>query len=297
MQSERLGIVTFFGILVPGTYLAATVVLSLSSVFELLGYNGHAETYNFLHENIALSASAFFFVSYLFGVVLRLFAPHNVDKLARLYLVHIRRNKDDWVKDIFPYKNSLAVRFEKDGMHKMSSFMECLNDRHGVPDNTVFFNYCKLFVDANDEALSKQVHQAEALMRFLSGTALALLGAIIAFFVLSFVAFLIDSTHTYSVIYLSLAIVSMLILCFILERFKHQRRREVIIVWSALHLILNGAVPGAVLKNKNVLIEAAFFPKQCGGDPGSMADKDQETAAVEKLYIKPVEKSRLDDFD
>ena len=259
MQSERLGIITFFGILVPGTYLAATVVLIVSSAFQLFGYNGYAVTYNVLHENIAVSASAFFFVSYLFGVVLRLFAPHIVDKLSGWYLVHVRRKKDDWVSDIFPYKKSLAVRFEKDGMHKISDFMERLNDRYGVPNNTVFFNYCKWFVDANDEALSKQIHQTEALMRFLSGTTLALLIAIIAFIVLS-IAFLIDGTHMYSALHLSLAIASMLILCLILERFKHQRRREVIMVWSALHLILNGGVPGAVLENKDALIETAFFP-------------------------------------
>jgi hypothetical protein len=41
MQSERLGVIVFFGILVPGVYLGCILVLVMASGLEVLGLDGH----------------------------------------------------------------------------------------------------------------------------------------------------------------------------------------------------------------------------------------------------------------
>ena len=139
MNSDRLGVITFFGILVPGAYLMGVFALAFSSILELYGLNGHARAVAFISKNIGLVAGIFLFVSYLLGVLVRLFAPRYVDSLSTWYLLHIRRNKDAWVKDIFPYVASLTTRLQKDGMDDVLKIMNRLNPAFGIENNTVFF--------------------------------------------------------------------------------------------------------------------------------------------------------------
>ena len=117
----------------------------------------------------------FLFVAYLLGVLVRLSAPQCVDKLSTLYLVRFRRNKMEWAKDKFPYEENTSLPVsEKDGMGKVPGIMSKLNIAYGQAGNTPSFNYCKWFIGANDPALSRQVQEAEALVRFLSGTTFVL---------------------------------------------------------------------------------------------------------------------------
>lgn len=43
-----------------------------------------------------------------------------------------------------------------------------------------------------------------------------------------------------------LTLFSVTLLAAILQRFKYQRRREVVVVWSSLYLLLSGAVPNGL---------------------------------------------------
>ena len=50
MQSERLGVITFFGILIPGTYLVGILLLAAASVLELSNIHGHVRIFEFMSK-------------------------------------------------------------------------------------------------------------------------------------------------------------------------------------------------------------------------------------------------------
>jgi hypothetical protein len=194
-----------------------------------------------------------------------------VDKLSEWYLVYVRRNKKEFPKDQFPYKKTLTVRLTEDGMEKIPQLMSRLNAAYGnmgnAPFFTVsgnvgnvsFFNYCKWFIDANDLALSRQVQEAEALVRFLSGTTLVLLIALVPS-ILFPIAFTLRGASLNSAFYCGLLTTDVICLVMILERFKYQRRREVMMVWSCVYLIVNGGTPRDLAHDRDRLCESVFFP-------------------------------------
>jgi hypothetical protein len=258
MPSDKFGVITFFGILIPGAYLAGILVISVASGIELCGLAGHESIVSFVSQYTALSAGVFLFVAYLLGVLVRLFAPEYVDKLSTLYLVHVRRNNEKWVKDKFPYKETLTFRLSADGMVRVPQLMSRLNSTYGRPGNTSFFNYCKWFIDANNIALSMQVQEGEALVRFLSGTSLVLLITLPLALTL-LIAFAFHRAGLSAALYFGLVTIDIISLALILERFKYQRRREVIMVWSCVYLIVNGSTPGDVEHKRDRLCESVFF--------------------------------------
>lgn len=265
MQSERLGVITFFGILIPGSYLSGVFLLSIASFLVLTKSGGHWRLFELMSNNAVFSSLSFFFISYLLGVVLRLFAPSQVDSLSEYYLEYIRRKKNRknqknrWVKDVFPYKETLTSALESGGMAKIPKQMEKLNKTYGNENNTIFFNYCKLFIDTNDPALSRQVQEAEALVRFLSGTTLALIVTVLItlFF---FIIFLLCGIQSFCVAHCGIMILALLCLILILERFKYQRRREVAMVWSCVYLILNKTYSNKNETGLKYNIDDIFFP-------------------------------------
>ncbi len=258
MNSDRFGVIAFFGILVPGSYLTGIFVFAIASILELAGLNGHCNVGAFVTQNIVFSSSVFFFISYLIGILIRLFAPHYVDNLSTFYLFNIRRDKKAWGKEVFPYKERVVSGLKKYGMAKIPEFMERLNPSYGDNDNTPFLNYCKWFIDANDPALSREVQEAEALVRFLSGTTLALLIAL-PLSVSFLVAFTLRGSNLFAVVYGGLFLMEVFSLCLILERFKYQRRREVIMVWSCVYLIVNGGTPISASGSRLHMIDTVFF--------------------------------------
>jgi len=235
------------------------LVLAVTACLELMNLQGHTKVLEIIGKSVTLSAAAFFFVSYLLGVLVRLFAPDFVDRLSKNYLRIIRRNKEDWIKDVFPYKKSLTSYLTRNGMAKVPMLMTRLNSAFGKKNNTSFFNYCKWFIDANDTSLSRQVQQTEALVRFLSGTTLALLIAVPLNFVF-LILFVIYKMPLFYIIYGGLLVMALMSLCLILERFKYQRGREVIMVWSCVYLIINGGSANMDAEKGEKLIESVFFP-------------------------------------
>jgi hypothetical protein len=294
MKSDRFGVIAFIGILVPGAYLAGVLVAAIISYFALVDHELLRKAVRFIAEKPTIPASVFVFVAYLLGVLLRLFAPMVVDRLSTFYFQHVRPGKAahtnsivpstapitspasgdvppvpggnpptitpvDWSTDVFPYKQSLTERLNQNGMAKIPELMEKLNPKFGAAENTPFFNYCKWFLAENAPALSSEIHEAEALVRFLSGTAMSLLVAtpLCAFF---FTAFCISRQPLFASAYAALLVITILCLGLILERFKYQRRREVIMVWSCVYLALNCGCQNSVAGGGNDITETAFFP-------------------------------------
>jgi hypothetical protein len=64
MNSDKLGVIAFFGILVPGAYLAGILAMSFASIVELGGLAGHVRVVGFISHNTAMSAGVFLFVAY-----------------------------------------------------------------------------------------------------------------------------------------------------------------------------------------------------------------------------------------
>ena len=234
MQTERFGIIDFFGIFIPGSYLGGMMLLGVVGLLDLTGIpDSHIFIFDKIKENQTFFAAVFVFVSYLLGVVLRLYAPESIDKLSTAYL-KLLRVKKEWVTDSFPYSSTLIPVFEKSGTSAITDFLFSINPKFGTKP---YFNYCKLLIVAKNPALAAQVHQAEALVRFLSGTTWGLIvGIIIA--LMGFITFSIKGLKFLTIFYGSVFIMSFIILLLILRRFKYQRRREVEIVWRCTYLVL-----------------------------------------------------------
>lgn len=253
MKFEQLGIIAFFGVLVPGAYLTAFLMLGFACLLELGGIQGYAEIFAFMSQHSLLSSTAFLFISYLLGVVIRLFSVRIVDKASMLFLRFICRKKEEWLDDIFPYQQILGKRLDKEGMSPVTELIKSLNEKYGQDNNTSFFYYCKFFVEANNETLAKQIREDEALIRFLAGTVFALI--ISCFVGLSFsITFRVTHQSPFlQLLYASLTLVSLIILAGILGRFNGQRQREVRDVWMCLYLLLKGGIPNTLGISSNEL--------------------------------------------
>jgi hypothetical protein len=257
----RLGLVGFFGILIPGIYLAATLFTALVSLLAVLGIPVQKSILDPLSTNTALITSSGLLVSYLLGVLMRVIGVHNVDSLSTWY--HYQRGKpnsanNSWASEKFPYKESMKVTFDRLGMRGIPLFLEKLNPNYADADNTLFFNYCKLLLEGNCPEVAKLAAQAEAMVRFLSGSALALLISAFVWFLSA--VFYLFVAPLYALVSFVCASASILFLWPILARFKLQRRREVQIVWTSIHLLLHGGLQNA----RNIPPEdlpAAFDPK------------------------------------
>lgn len=259
--------------------MAGILVMGVASVAELCGLAGHEHMVTFVSQNTGLFAGVFLFVAYLLGVLVRLFAPEYVDGLSTLYLAYFLQDKREWVTDEFPYEKTLTSRLRESGMGKIAAMMSKLNSTYGEARNKEFFNYCKWFIDANDPALSRQVQDAEALVRFLSGTTFALLIAVpLALSLL--ITFAVYGAAVNSALYGVLLTIDIICLAMILRRFKHQRRREVLMVWSCVHLIVNGGTPSELAHDRDRLCESVFFP-------ASLEQSDSAGVVEESPHIDP----------
>lgn len=245
MKFEQLGIIAFFGVLVPGAYLTAFFILAFACVLELFGIQGHGEIFLFMGQHSLLSSTAFLFISYLLGVVIRLFSVRVVDRISMWFLRVICRNKEIKDSDTFPYQQALEKRLDKEGMSLVTNLIKRLNQKYGFSGNTSFFNYCKFFVEANNETLAKQIREDEARTRFLAGTVFALIGSCIVEVPFSIIFFVTRQSPFFQ-LYIGLTLVSLATLAGILGRFHRQRQIEVRNVWMCLYLLLNGAIPNAL---------------------------------------------------
>ena len=85
-----------------------------------------------------LFSTAFLFVSYLFGVVIRLFSVQFVDKVSMFFY----RKKEGRFDEPFPYQQRIETYFKDNGMTSVTDLMKKLNAEYSHQDRS-FFHYCK----------------------------------------------------------------------------------------------------------------------------------------------------------
>lgn len=261
----KLGIIEFFGILVPGAYLGGG--LSVIPIVVLL--SGEVISGNQLHtivsKNAWLLTPSFLLVSYLLGMTMRLVAPDVVDRSSTWYFrllrwkcltktvdKHKQIDKDNlWVFEKFPYKRSMERTLRKRGMIKVISSVKGLNSRYALSFNTAFFLFCKVFLEANSQEVGKRIQQAEAKIRFLAGTVIGLALVLVAW---SIVGISLGWEHGRWLF--GGAALNLLALMPMLARFKHQRRGEVMLVWISVYLMITGGIPRDESVSKDDMMSA-----------------------------------------
>lgn len=234
MQSQRIGIINFFGVLIPGSFLSFYILLIIACILEISGMsNSHRVILDSINANGLVFSTGFFFVSYLLGMVIRLHAPSKVDKYATS-LLNIIGKKGDWVNEDFPYSNSLTNWFKANGLGHVIEFMEEENENYA---NKTFFNHCKLYIISQNEALANQIINAEATNRFIAGFIWIMFrfGLVISLF--GSIIFAIKGNIIFLIIYGSILFINILIVILLLLRFKIMRRREVTIVWNCYYIL------------------------------------------------------------
>ena len=137
MRTERIGLVTFFGILVPGAYTCAVFIVLFADILELFDFreeslNKFEYLYNQIYSNIIrdklLYVTVFIFVSYLIGIIIRLFATDKIEKISWRFQRPLGKklNKKiikDMKKEPFPYEKSCRYILTETGMEKIWNFI------------------------------------------------------------------------------------------------------------------------------------------------------------------------------
>lgn len=141
MKFENLGVILFFGVIIPGSYLTLLVLLVFAGILKLNGICVHDDILKFISSNTLMLFLIFFLSSYLLGIVLRLFALSLIDEISEWYLKHIHRKKyrcdlDDKEKGIciqgtFPYLESVRGLMNNQGMPEVPKLIESLNKNYG----------------------------------------------------------------------------------------------------------------------------------------------------------------------
>lgn len=245
MQTERLGIISFFGIFIPGTLLSFILCLGIFCVFEAFGVpNSLQKILGLVEKNTTLFATAFFITSYLLGMVVRLYSPEKIDekatKFANSWVGKYYVREENRLPEKFPYSDSVESHLNNRGLKRVVDFMNNQNKNYST---STFLNYCKLFILSKNPALGRQVLEAEALVRFLSGTAWILIyfGTLIplaGFVIFTYKSFVDKEVFLiYSISFIALLIFNRVILSMILGRYRVMRKREVGIVWKSYHLL------------------------------------------------------------
>lgn len=245
MQFERVGFHIFFAIFIPGIYLVAIIILSYACTLELLHLSTHEKIIAFLNDNKVISLSLILPTTYLLGVASNLVGPDVISRLSSKILCPRSRYcfwcKGDPPCGVFPYRTSLEQRMRERGIGDIAILMKELNPKYGEKENLSFVNYCKLFVEANNEVLAKQIRSAEVMVRFLAAASLAMLisTTIGVVFAILFVVSAQDSPLT--ILYFGFCLTNLLILSVTIGKFTHVRQREVLLTWYGVHLMLSGA--------------------------------------------------------
>jgi len=272
MNFARVGIIDFFGILCPGILLSINLVLllfSLNAPVELI-FKSISKQPGELSISILL-----FVLCYLFGFVLRLISPDNLDRLSsnisklNPWLYHEKHKlintlvpetkqksklskgekrkliKDHcnqqiksglslprffWREECYPYYISNKYIYCRDLPSEIAS--EIMADERYHNKNS--YNFWKTIIASKDPNLSVQIFQAEALVRFMSGSFWALPIGVIAGAVLTCSRFNMGNNIILS---LSLVMLPLIVMGIILKNFKIQRHREIKVLLDAIYII------------------------------------------------------------
>jgi hypothetical protein len=241
---NRITFLDFFGVLSPGVLLLTSVILLTTAVAKLL----HVDLNAFKVVNSELKDWSFligmvcFFISYLFGSVIRLFANDFSEILSGFYHRNLKRKTDKIYMERFPY--SFAAKSFNDSNPEIFEWYQNKYQYFGREnelsawDKKYFFNKCKANLYAISPERAFFYEKVESFVRFLAGS----LFASVIFLLVTFpfgIYFLISGSMCFASVYLSLSITIFLIIIGILERFRHQHTREVMAMWTSYYDALN----------------------------------------------------------
>lgn len=92
MVVGQLGIIGFFGVLVPGLYLLASFSVSAVVVFLEFGNGTFSVLVSDVKSGILTLSTGFLLLSYLLGVLMRLVGPNRIDAMSCMYFRWVRRD-------------------------------------------------------------------------------------------------------------------------------------------------------------------------------------------------------------
>ena len=252
MNILKFGRGDFFGITIPGIFLAINIYLlfpkTIHSFFE-------QQVELKIESIVTLLIPLFFIIGYILGFALRLIKPDILEifsfllwfpiiLFASLYKFYIKKQIDnkssfkeyliyrlksywesfpyiDWFYDSFLTKSPCSISLFFNDLLKN----EFASNRNTMKD-PIFFNQCKLVIQEKSNKLHEEVIFCEGLVRFLSGTSYAL---IIVMFLILFGDYFNKELFF---IYLSILILFVL-------KLRRIRVKEVVTVFCSLAISLN----------------------------------------------------------
>ena len=170
----------FFGIIIPGTFLFFHLLILTSP-------NSIDTIYN-IKEIDWLLYPLLFIACYITGTILRLITPSLIDTASsllnqpRIFLINIFKKEKvpNYYKSKYPYIDHFyEVHLNKSPKNSLT-FWENLKKNEYDSDTgkmygTTIINYCKTYIVSKNKELYEEVLFNEGLVRFLSGTAIALI--------------------------------------------------------------------------------------------------------------------------
>ena len=226
-----------FEIFVPGAFL----LLNLAAVVYLLPFIDE-DTKSFISgcgSNPALGLVIILCFGYLIGVILRLFRPEPVDKLSakcnEKFNSYARQDDGTvklWASEEFPYIGWMGEVCELYLPPETKEFYyNTWAGRKREGHNHQFFNFCKTIITSVDERAANEIHSAEALSYYISGTFYSLLIASCLLSVTAVLHFI--SFGKIMIPLLLIVVVYLLAIVVILNYFRFIRIKEVEIVFAA----------------------------------------------------------------
>lgn len=179
MNAFRFGRGDFFGIIIPGSFLFfhLLIILSPDSLDTILN----------AIESQWLLYPLLFIACYILGTILRLITPSYIDNISSylnqslIFIMKIIKRKkiNSYYNNKYPYINHFYKKHLKSCPKKSFNFWNGfkINEYHSNTDNmdgTTFINYCKTYIASKNKALYDEILYYEGLVRFLSGTSIAL---------------------------------------------------------------------------------------------------------------------------
>ena len=173
----RLGIVTIFGVLLPGVWFWASTIFLFTSLWGLEGQASVFAPLKLISFPQPVLWIFGFVLVYVAGSQLRAISPNPIDQLSISWQHVIHRS---WLierTDKFPYL-SLPSYFDRRGMAGFAEFIPWSREANRGACSTLFVNYSKLCVASRDRQMGDFLDQEEAFIRAMSGVAWATIASL-----------------------------------------------------------------------------------------------------------------------
>ncbi len=235
LQGIRFGIITVFGVLLPGVWFLTSTVFYYVSLRPLEAQASVLEPLASISIPYPLWWIVGFVVCYVAGSQLRALSPNPIDRLSIRWR-HFVDGK--WLidrADSFPYR-SLPKFFRTHNMPKFAKFVPWDDEAHGETCSTLFVNYSKLYVANKNPRMGDFLDREEAFIRAMSGVAW---GTIISTIIgVGFVLWAACDPPVTSWCLFSLVLgVNILVFLAVVMNFHRQRLRELCKVIGSLYLM------------------------------------------------------------